>query len=528
VAEPNAPISAKRRRPPPTERTRRCPSCGESYPLDFLVCPKDASTLELQNAGDADPMIGEVLAGAFCLTRLLGSGGMGRVYEAEHVRLPKRYAVKVLHERLAHHKEAMGRFEREAQAVASIADEHVLDVVDVVRAKDQRPCIVSELLTGEDLGDMLDRVGKVPLPTAITIARQVCRGLAAAHAAGVVHRDLKPSNLFLVERDDGAIHVKILDFGVAKVIDGAHLTRTGMVVGTPAYMAPEQARGSAGVDERADVYAVGAVLYRMLTGQPPFPEDEDPTRALTRLLKEDPPRPRSIAGAIPAGVESVIQRAMARAPLDRPASALEMDRLLAAFDEAPRLDSGRYSAVTASAKTRAEMGTMDTIPVGVVSTGADGEEMTRRARRARPAALGLSIVVSLVCGGAALVAATYGLRLSHHPQIDGRRPAVAIGLGGLVAAVVLASALRVLFNRWRSAPAIERLGEALRRTVAWLFASLGLLVMAHRALAAFGPPLPGVWAEAWAPRVDVGLLVLPVLLASGVLVIGLRRAARVS
>src|SRR5262249_11854376 len=143
--------------------------------------------------------------------------------------------------------------------------------------------IVCELLEGEGLDELLDRKRKLPLATAITICRQVCRGLAAAHDAGVVHRDLKPSNLFLVEREGGGVHVKILDFGVAKVMDGTQLTRTGMVVGTPCFMAPEQARGSSDVDGRADIYAVGAVLYRMLTGVSPFPEDEDPATTLMRL-----------------------------------------------------------------------------------------------------------------------------------------------------------------------------------------------------------------------------------------------------
>src|SRR5882672_9455021 len=294
---------------------RRCPVCGASYPADFVVCPKDASTLEREGG---DPLVGEVLAGTFCVTRLLAAGGMGRVYEAEHVRLPRRFAVKVMHEALAQHAEAMGRFEREAQAIARIVNEHVVDVVDLVRTRDGYPCLVAELLEGEELGNLLERTGKVPLATAITIARQLCRGLVAAHAVGVIHRDLKPSNLFLVKRVDGATQVKILDFGVAKVSDGADLTRTGMIVGTPAYMAPEQARGSAKVDERVDVYAVGAVVYRMLTGRPPFPEDEEPARTVARLLAEDPKRPRDLDRDIPADVEFLIQRAITRSPGDRP------------------------------------------------------------------------------------------------------------------------------------------------------------------------------------------------------------------
>jgi len=158
------------------ESVRRCPTCGAQYPVDFVVCPKDASALELHEVtGSTDALLGEVLAGTFCITSLLGSGGIGRVYEAEHVRLPKRYAVKVMHEQFASHAEAIARFEREAQAVARVASEHVVEVVDVIRARDGRPCLVTELLRGEEVGSLLDRTGKMPVPTAITLCRQVCR-----------------------------------------------------------------------------------------------------------------------------------------------------------------------------------------------------------------------------------------------------------------------------------------------------------------------------------------------------------------
>ena len=148
------------------------PCAAPKYPADFLVCPKDATSLDPAEGANDDPLVGEVLAGTFRILELLGEGGMGRVYEAEHVRLPRRFAVKVMHESLVVLTEAMARFEREAQAAARIASEHVVEVVDVIRTRDGLPCLVAELLEGEDLSSLCERIGKLPASTAITIGRQ--------------------------------------------------------------------------------------------------------------------------------------------------------------------------------------------------------------------------------------------------------------------------------------------------------------------------------------------------------------------
>lgn len=300
---------------------KRCTRCGASYPFDFKVCPKDGVPLQVavgpqsEDAED-DPLIGEVLAGAYCILGPLGEGGMGRVYEAEHVRLPRKFAVKVVAPELARNAEALGRMEREAQAASRVLHPNVLDVVDVVRVHDGRPCMVTELLQGEELGLMLDRVNKLPLLQAIDICKQTCRGLSAAHAQGIVHRDLKPANLFLCHREGEPSVVKILDFGVAKMMDGAQLTRFGTVVGTPTYMAPEQARGAPDVDARADVYGVGAVLYHLVAGQPPF-DDDEPARILSRVVMDNPRPMRQIDPSIPPAIEAIVARAMAKRPEER-------------------------------------------------------------------------------------------------------------------------------------------------------------------------------------------------------------------
>ncbi|WP_437295903.1 serine/threonine-protein kinase [Sorangium sp. So ce426] len=506
--------------------------CGVRYPLDFLVCPIDATALELQGVTATDPMVGELLAGSFCITGVIGAGGMGRVYVAEHIRLPKRFAVKVPHEHFASHREAMARFEREAQTIARVGNEHVIDVVDVVRLKDGRPCMVTELLKGEDLGGLLDQVGKLPLPTAITISRQVCRGLAAAHATGVVHRDLKPSNLFLMRREGGSVHVKILDFGVAKVLDGADLTRTGSVVGTPQYMAPEQARGSADVDSRADIYAVGAVLYRMLTGERPFPEEE-PTRTMLRLLTEDPRRPRDIDKTIPEGLEALIQRAMARAREDRPPSAQELDRLLADFDLQDPLAPSRALGVGVAATEGAPNDERATVVIPNAQ-GQSADDVTRKARRARPVASLLSIAVSLAAGAAVFTSAAMVLRrvygITERRALSQSEVLLAAGAAGALAFIALVATLRVLVGRWRSAPAMERLGHGLLGALVWLFVSCGVLALGAAAYNAFALPIPtlGLDPAEWLGWIDVGVIAVPTLIALVALTVALRRVTRVS
>jgi serine/threonine protein kinase len=509
----------------PSAGSRRCPTCGAHYPPDFLVCPKDATSLEQHEGSDDDPLIGEVLAGSFMISRLLGAGGMGRVYEAEHVRLPKRFAVKVMHEQFASNTDSVARFEREAQAAARIVSDHVLEVVDIVRAQG-RACIVTELLEGEELGTLLESTRKLPLPTAIGISRQICRGLAAAHAASVVHRDLKPSNLFLLKREGGAIHVKILDFGIAKLADGSKLTQTGAVLGTPAYMAPEQALGSPDVDVRADIYAVGAVLYRMLTGEPPFPEDAgDPAITLTRVLTEDPRRPRDLEKSIPPGLEVLIQKTMARTPEARPATMQELDRLLGAFDTSRVSESG---AIVASGRgslpSSQGLALGDTIAVMPPPSAEDTEAGTKRARRARPTAAALTIVISLTAGAAVLMVAALALRITTGRGAPTEIEAILIAVLTLLATLfVFLGALRVLISRWRSALAIERLGDGLRDTLRWYLASLGVLTFGWLACTIFVEMPPKEWLG-W---IQLGMVVVPTLISAVALTSALRQAGRV-
>jgi serine/threonine-protein kinase len=203
--------------------------------------------------------------------------------------------------------------------------------------------LVGEFLEGKELAQHLDEVGKMPLPSAVRIVRQICKALTAAHEKGVVHRDVKPENVFLTG-DPMAPIAKVIDFGISRIdsTGSTTLTRTGMIMGTPSYMAPEQARGER-VDHRADIYSVGAILYCALTGQRPF-DGSDPTAVLTAVLTRDPPRPCSLDPSIPEAVEMIIQRAMAKEAQDRYQSMAELDADLAPYDvDSPHVPAPRVS-----------------------------------------------------------------------------------------------------------------------------------------------------------------------------------------
>ncbi|MFT3766006.1 MAG: serine/threonine-protein kinase [Minicystis sp.] len=310
-----------------------CPTCGVRYPAEFMVCPRDASELsEVDAPEQEDELVGQTIASSYTIVRVLGEGGMGRVYEARHTRIKgKRFAIKMLHPEYARQPEVLTRFQREAEAAATIHSPHVVDVYDVDRAADGRAFLVAEFLDGKEFANYLEEVGKMPVGAAVRIVRQICKALQAAHDKGVVHRDMKPENVFLTG-DPAQPLAKVIDFGISKLGDtpGTALTKTGMIMGTPSYMAPEQARGER-VDHRADIYAVGAILYCALTGQRPF-DRGDPTATLTAVLTSDPPRPRSLEASIPEPLELIIQKAMSKRPEDRHQSMAELDADLAAYE----------------------------------------------------------------------------------------------------------------------------------------------------------------------------------------------------
>ncbi|MFK8003525.1 MAG: serine/threonine-protein kinase [Polyangiales bacterium] len=283
---------------------QRCPTCGRR--ARGRECEHDGTELV---ALSRDALLGEVLGGAYRVAAPLARGGMGRLYRARHVRLDRDVAVKVLSPDFAENELALARFFREVEALARIRSQNVVRVLDALQTPDGRPCIVTELLEGEDLQKRVSRQGTLPLGEALSIAQELTEALMAVHAEGVLHRDLKPSNVFLC--DDEQVRVRLLDFGVARLEEEGQLTRTGAVVGTPAYMAPEQVRGAVHADVRADVYGVGAILYRALTGHPPYSSGPAVT-VLSAVLEGAPVAPSVHQPEMPLDIEALILRAMAR------------------------------------------------------------------------------------------------------------------------------------------------------------------------------------------------------------------------
>jgi len=288
---------------------------------------------------DRDPWLGQTLDGRYRLTRQLGEGGMGVVYEAEHLALGEvvlghRLAVKILRSTALSVPGALERLEREAQAASAIGDPHIVDVRDFGRLHGGQAYVVMELLEGRALWDEVQE-GRFPWRRAARVARHVALGLHAAHEAGIVHRDLKPENIVLVRRGGDPDFAKILDFGIAKLHgSAAKLTRAGEVVGTPQYMAPEQCLGLA-VDRRADIYALGILLYEMLTGEVPFDGDDLRAICLGHIQGTIAP-PSSLGVEVPEGLEAVVMGCLAKAPESRVQSMDEVaDALGALLGDAP-------------------------------------------------------------------------------------------------------------------------------------------------------------------------------------------------
>ena len=277
---------------------------------------------------------GLVLQDTYRIEHLLGEGGMGAVYQAAHLRVNRRFAVKMLSPSVARNPDALARFKREALVTSSLDHPHILEVMDFNTTPEGVPYIIMELLSGEDLAKRLERVRRLELDQAVSICVQATSALAAAHEHGIIHRDLKPSNIFLCKHADSENYAKVVDFGISKVLgSNSGLTRTRSVMGTPCYMSPEQAESrSAEVDARSDVYAMGTILYEMLGGLPPFIADTIPS-LLYKVVHEEPVPLSNHRPDLPGAMVAVVEKALCKEPGDRFNSMEALKQaLLDAFD----------------------------------------------------------------------------------------------------------------------------------------------------------------------------------------------------
>jgi serine/threonine-protein kinase len=297
-----------------------------------------------------DPLIGRTFA-SYKVLRKIGRGGMGAVYLAEHPRIGKQVAIKVLHKELATNPAVVERFFREARLVNDIRHEHIIDVIDFGEDPSGAPYLIMEVLVGESLEERLAR-GKLDESEARQIGAQVARALAAAHQLKVVHRDLKPGNIHLCQRAESSTYVKLLDFGIAKLTTGeggTKLTATGMVVGTPVYMAPEQIEGHP-VGPAADLYALGCILFEMVTGQPPF-GGSSVTALMKGHLLEPPRRPRQLNPQISESYEAITLTCLAKDAAGRHDSATDLAAALEGHAQ-PHMAARMQRAVAAAAPPR--------------------------------------------------------------------------------------------------------------------------------------------------------------------------------
>src|SRR5690348_3023848 len=274
--------------------------------------------------------VGDVLAGKYRVDKIVGIGGMGMVVAATHLELAQRVAIKFMLPGSHDSPESSARFLREARAAGRLNSDHVCRVVDVGRFDSGAPYIVMEYLQGENFSAMLRRRGALRVSEAVDYILQGIEGIAEAHAHGIIHRDLKPDNLFLHKRNDGGTTVKVLDFGISKARTTGYATKTGDIMGSPAYMAPEQMESTRDVDHRADVWSLGVVLYQLVVGKAPFQGDTLPLLCLA--VANDEPRPMAeTRGDLPEGFEAAVMKCLHKDPDQRYADVAELADALAPF-----------------------------------------------------------------------------------------------------------------------------------------------------------------------------------------------------
>jgi serine/threonine protein kinase len=322
-----------------------CPCCGKQHPKSVDVCPEKGEAIPAHYK-----LVGNILEGKYAIQSVIGEGGMGVVFEAKHMIIGRKLAVKVLFPEIATHPEIVERFYNEARTAASIGHDHIIEITDM-GTYEKSPFIVMEYLEGQNLTKFMGGEA-LTADVAVGILMQVLDALNAVHGKGVIHRDLKPDNIFLIGKAGRADFVKLLDFGISKLktteSQNMALTRTGTILGTPYYMAPEQAAGRKDQDHRIDLYAVGVILFEMLTGQLPFKGDNY-NALIAAILTEEPPRPTYYNPGIPHELENIVMKAISKQPHLRYSNALNFMEALRPFAPSWVFRPSKTSALTSTA-----------------------------------------------------------------------------------------------------------------------------------------------------------------------------------
>ena len=383
-----------------------CPVCSTEYADDVKFCPNDGQTLRA--AAPASDLVGQVVADRYHVVKKLGEGGMGQVYLAEHVKMGRRSAIKVMNPSMVHDPDAVARFNREASNASRITHPNVCAIYDFGETPDGLIYLAMEFIEGEPLTDLLEREGALPLPRATAIFLQTADALQAAHDLGIVHRDLKPDNIMLSRRKDGGETVKVVDFGIAKAVGGDQagqkVTKTGLVVGTPEFMSPEQLSGD-NLDGRSDLYSLALVFYRMLIGKLPFEATSVQETMIKRLTDE----PTTLAEArpdlsFPAGLQPVLDTALARTPMERYQSVAKF--------------AADVAAITGRPTAGAVPGTQEKTQLLDPTAGATQRISAKKAKRSLiPIAAGVVVVLA---GGGAWVALNGGSKANPNPADSSR------------------------------------------------------------------------------------------------------------